>query len=326
MASLKLIVVVGATGMQGGSVVNTFLNEPGWRVRGLTRNATSSKASALQGRGVEVVEGNLDNPSSLSAAFKDANIVFAVSDFWSNYLDSGKRTNQEQPGNIWAAEQETQQLKNVIDVASGIDTLERFVISSLSNVEKASSGKYKNVFHFDSKDKAVEYAREQHPQLWKKTSIIQAGWYISNFWLLPMMKPRKNADGIVQFTSQAKGESIVPYIAAEEDTGPLVRSLIFEPAGKNLLAYRELITMNEFVQNFTKATGLKAEVVTVPASALDYPEDAALEFAETFDHVNEFGYPGANDPAVIHPKDLKGSPKLGSVVEFLKKQDWTTVF
>lgn len=37
MSSGKLIAVVGASGNQGGSVVNTFLSERGWRVLALTR-------------------------------------------------------------------------------------------------------------------------------------------------------------------------------------------------------------------------------------------------------------------------------------------------
>lgn len=56
--SKKIITVLGATGVQGGSVVKMFLEDPklsGWAVRGVTRSTSSDKAQALAAKGVEVV-------------------------------------------------------------------------------------------------------------------------------------------------------------------------------------------------------------------------------------------------------------------------------
>ncbi|KAF4502533.1 nitrogen metabolic regulation nmr [Fusarium agapanthi] len=70
--SSKLIVILGATGNQGGSVAEVFLSEPGWKVRALTRNTSTAKAKALSSKGAEVVRADLDDPSSLKAAFEGA--------------------------------------------------------------------------------------------------------------------------------------------------------------------------------------------------------------------------------------------------------------
>jgi uncharacterized protein YbjT (DUF2867 family) len=43
----RLIVVVGATGKQGGSVVNALIKSNQWTIRGLTRNV-SSKTSQVK--------------------------------------------------------------------------------------------------------------------------------------------------------------------------------------------------------------------------------------------------------------------------------------
>jgi uncharacterized protein YbjT (DUF2867 family) len=51
MSNKKLIVILGATGNQGGSVAEVFLQEPEWRVRAVTRNPASAKAQALAARG-----------------------------------------------------------------------------------------------------------------------------------------------------------------------------------------------------------------------------------------------------------------------------------
>jgi uncharacterized protein YbjT (DUF2867 family) len=191
MSTKKLIVILGATGNQGGSVAQVFLQEPEWRVRAVTRNPSSAKAQALASRGAEVVQGDLDSPSTLSSAFDNANAIFAVSDFWGLYGDPANAAKaKDEPLNVWAANRETEQLKGVIDAAAKVPTLERFVLSSLSNATKWSKGKYTHVYHFDSKARAEEYGREMYPELFKKTSVFQAGFFLSNFLGNPIMQPQ----------------------------------------------------------------------------------------------------------------------------------------
>lgn len=64
------IAVVGATGIQGGSVISTLLKEGIFKIRGITRNPTSTKALALAASGVEIVKADLNDEASLVAAFK----------------------------------------------------------------------------------------------------------------------------------------------------------------------------------------------------------------------------------------------------------------
>lgn len=82
MSSKKLIVVVGATGNQGSSVVSTFQKDSAWHIRGITRNIDSAPAQALVAKGVEMVTADLDDVSSLDAAFAGATVIFGVTDFW----------------------------------------------------------------------------------------------------------------------------------------------------------------------------------------------------------------------------------------------------
>ena len=51
-----LVVVIGGTGLQGGSVVTSLLKNGGYKVRALTRNPESEPAKALAARGVEVIK------------------------------------------------------------------------------------------------------------------------------------------------------------------------------------------------------------------------------------------------------------------------------
>lgn len=73
----KIIAVTGATGSQGGGVVNVMRKTPGWSVRAVTRNPTSEAAKKLAAAGVEVVQASFDNEASLVNAFQ-VSIVFRL--------------------------------------------------------------------------------------------------------------------------------------------------------------------------------------------------------------------------------------------------------
>ncbi|OPX07178.1 NmrA/HSCARG family protein [Mycobacterium sp. AT1] len=84
MTNEKLIAVVGATGSQGGGLVRAILDDPNheFRVRALTRSATSEKARALAEAGAEVVEADLDDGPSMRRAFEGADGAFVVTNYW----------------------------------------------------------------------------------------------------------------------------------------------------------------------------------------------------------------------------------------------------
>lgn len=81
----RTILVVAATGRQGGAVVRHLLAD-GWHVRGLTRNPQSPAAQALAAAGVEVVAGDLDRPETLIPAMQGAYGVYSLQDYWETGL------------------------------------------------------------------------------------------------------------------------------------------------------------------------------------------------------------------------------------------------
>ncbi len=46
------IAVLGATGVQGGSVVKALLSDKSWKVRGITRDPSKDTAKTLSAQGV----------------------------------------------------------------------------------------------------------------------------------------------------------------------------------------------------------------------------------------------------------------------------------
>jgi uncharacterized protein YbjT (DUF2867 family) len=75
------VLVTGATGRQGGAVTEQLLGA-GHRVRALCRTPGSARAQRLSRLGAELVQADLDDPTSLDRALEGAAGVFSVQDYW----------------------------------------------------------------------------------------------------------------------------------------------------------------------------------------------------------------------------------------------------
>ncbi|MEM9795433.1 MAG: NmrA/HSCARG family protein [Pseudomonadota bacterium] len=75
----KTIVVFGATGKQGGAVIDALEDGPtAWHVKAVTRDAGSANARALAARKVTLVAGDMDDVTGLTNAMEGAEGVFSV--------------------------------------------------------------------------------------------------------------------------------------------------------------------------------------------------------------------------------------------------------
>ncbi len=54
-------------------------------------------------------------------------------------------------------------------------------MSSLCDATKASGGKYKGLYHWDSKARGVAYLREMYHELAAKMSVVIMGNYMQNW-------------------------------------------------------------------------------------------------------------------------------------------------
>lgn len=87
MSRKKIIVVLGATGAQGGGLVRAILNDPSgdFAVRAITRDINSDKAQALAKLGAEVVTADIDDPAALRRVFEGGYADFCVTFFWEHF-------------------------------------------------------------------------------------------------------------------------------------------------------------------------------------------------------------------------------------------------
>lgn len=208
--------------LQGSSVARVFLNKPGWKVRGIARDPSKPSAQKWSSQGVEIVKGDLNDPASLKKAFQGANAIFGTTDFWGHLNDPSTHklaAEQNRTPNEVAYDKEVAQSKAIIDAAAAtIDTLDRFVLSTLSEARKWSNGTIKWNLHFDAKAEAVNYLKSTYPDLLAKSSFVHLGYYATN-WKAFSGTPKKQEDGSFVVSLPMSGDRKIPMTDAAADTG-----------------------------------------------------------------------------------------------------------
>ena len=268
MSDKKVIVVVGATGAQGGGLARAILNDPTseFSVRALTRHADSDNAKALAAAGAEVVEADTDDEATLHPAFAGAYGAYCVTNFWEHFsvdreqLQAGNMARAAKAAGIqhaiWSTFEDTRDLVPLDD--DRMPTLQ---------------GQYK-VPHFDSKAGADHFFTDAGIP----TTFLLTSFYWENF-IFFGMGPTRGEDGVLGITFPM-GDAKLPGIGVE-DIGKVAYGIFkqgdkfigttFGVAGENL-------TGAQMAASFTKALGEEVRYNDVPA-----------------DVYRGFGFPGADD-------------------------------
>ncbi|KAF6817915.1 cinnamoyl-CoA reductase [Colletotrichum plurivorum] len=233
----RTIVVVGATGNQGGGVVRALLSSSSsdWHVRALTRDPTSSKAKALvdehhahasSGRLV-LVQGHVYDRDSLRSAFADAHGVFAIT----AEICLGKTVVEEAD-----MAHEIEAGRNMVAAAEEAG-VRHFVFSSLPDMVEVTAGRFPGIHHMNNKHAVERIAREH---LGGVTCLIPGFFYTNVKW--PHYSKRLS-NGVVRFCTA------IPKVF---DLG------VSKTAGKIYLVMSPPITSEEMVETFTRVTGQAA--------------------------------------------------------------------
>ncbi|KAF9889379.1 hypothetical protein FE257_007489 [Aspergillus nanangensis] len=311
---MKTIAIVGATGNQGFSVAQTFLQlRDDWNVRCITRNPSSPTAQALASQGAELRQGDLDDVSFLRSAFTGAHVIFVNTDFWGPYRATGSSTE--------AFEAEVRHGRNAALAASATPTLERFIYSVLGPMKKHSHGKYSNSYHWDAKATVMENIQTEQPELATKASYIILGAYATN----PLFSPKWNPPlQKYQFVVPLNKEYKLPIISARDSTGAFVKALVDEPPQTRLLAYDSCLSIAETVNIWQRVTGQEADLVEVTVQTMHDQFGVPWEVLDGPAFIQEFGYT-AGIEGVITPDQLARRPQTESFEEWLRKSDWEAV-
>lgn len=223
-----------------------------------------------------------------------------------------------------AFDREVQQGKNIVDAAAKYaSTLDRVVLSTLSNSKKWSNGEIRCNLHFDGKAQYTEYLQQTYPDLAAKTSYFQIGVYLSNWWS-PMKRPEKQTDGsFVLHVTADTGAQPIPWIHAQTDTGYLVKSLIRAPPGTVILGCSRLMRYAEYWKLWADIKGVKLVVqVDKQFDSGETPDWLALEMYESKLYVSKYGWAGG-DPNVKKPEEVGVEmDKLMDIERYMRETDY----
>jgi uncharacterized protein YbjT (DUF2867 family) len=295
----KLLVVFGATGNQGSSVIKHVLASPHlskeYRIRAITRDSSSHQAKKLATLRVDVVSGDVNNPSSLLQILSGAHTVFGMT-----------TTNYAGP----EGHDEVQQGKNIVDAA--IQTEAQYLVwSTLPSPSAISKGKYQKVISFDAKAAVETYIRSKSI----RSAFFAPGSFMQNFATVMKPIPSPSNDGSYLIARPVAPSTKLPLLDIGGDTGMFVAALLMDPAkfeGRTICGASALYSMDEQATIIGEATGKVVRYQQVPQDIYRsyLPPNVADELTEMLLYQEEFGYYGAETERLVEESvdDAIGQP------------------
>lgn len=318
----KTLVVFGATGNQGGSVIDYVLNHPDlskvYHIRAVTRDPSSKTSQDLIGKGIDVVKGDVNNAQSIKGAVKGAQFAFITVP--SGNLSQNDLLNSANISIDYTADKyviEMRQTKTIVDafIAAGGEYI---IYSSVPSIKEISHGKYPNVGHWEAKADSQNYISQQPI----KSAFFVPGSFMSNF--TSYMSPKPLGDGTYGIFNLVGSEKLWPLIDVANDTGKWVGCVLASPdkyVGKELCAATKLYRSSEIADALSRATGKTVKWVQISEDQFRQfvPPESATAMVEMFQYMDEFGYYGADTAEKIKLGAEQASEKLTTLEEYLER-------
>ena len=286
MSKQLIVLVIGATGQQGGSVARQLLDK-GHHVRAFTRDPDSSGARRIESLGANLLIGNMDDRESVIRAAKGVDAVYAMTSFFQSGLEAEVRQGRTIADGVHAA------------------GIQHFVYASVGSADQSTG-----IPHFESK-----YEIERHIKSLGIPHTIVAPVYFSENILSPWVLP-----GLLQ------GTLAIPLLPDRplqqipvQDISSFV-SLVLENRsqflGKRIDIASDEPTGKRIAEIISTASGRRIDYVQQPiAEVYKFSPDAA-KMSEWFDEV---GY--SADIAALR----RDYPEVGwhTFEEWAKAQSWS---
>ncbi|KAJ1826183.1 hypothetical protein LPJ56_002310 [Coemansia sp. RSA 2599] len=304
----KTVAIVGATGLQGGSVLKALYASGKYKIRALTRNPSGESAKRLLEKypGIEVAAADLNDTASLHKAFKDVDVVFGVTQFFQKEVMDRVNAGDH--------DAEFNQGKNMVDAAisAGVKDM---IYSSLDSMKESSGGKYPNVLHFEGKHRIQEYLASKAAEI--RGYFVYVGFYMENYVDFARISPEDNET--VEFAFPLTPDNKLPLVDTANDTGAVVAYVLDHP-DECLETVVEIsggyYEAQDMVKAFTEVTGKPARYVQIPYEYL--PSE---ELKEMFHGQQEFGLFNGRTEFLARNKEI--NHRFTTPTEFWKNRGWT---
>ncbi|KAG4421207.1 hypothetical protein IFR04_005618 [Cadophora malorum] len=257
-----ILTIVGATGVQGGSVLEAALKSGLYSIRAITRSTSSAKAKQLLESGVEVVSADLDSEESLIKAFEGSTAIFGLTNFFEHFPKLAPDV---------AIALEAKQGQNLANAAAKTPTLKHYIFSTLPDAEKISHGQI-SVPHQQGKAQIDAYIKANE-ELYAKTTFLWVGAYAQNLeypWYTPTLF--KTSGKYIQLGPVSPNTIVSTIGDVGTNVGIFTNAILAQPAltkRKYVLATVEDITVGGLVKAWGEATGKDTLYVKI-ASVEEY--------------------------------------------------------
>lgn len=234
MSDEKSVLVIGGTGNQGGATARALLSR-GWDVRALVRDPDKPEAAELRERGAVLVQGDMDDETSLSRAMTDVHGVFSV------------QALAYEPSTLAA---EVRQGKAVADAAKSAG-VGHFVYSSVGGAER-----HTGIDHFETKAEI-----ERHiGALGLPATILRPAFFMNN------LLHYADARGERVMALPVRPDKPIQLIAAD-DIGWFAATAFDDPQayiGRRIELAGDEITFPEVARIYERVTGVPTRLDVQP--------------------------------------------------------------
>ncbi|KAJ1798499.1 hypothetical protein LPJ59_002462 [Coemansia sp. RSA 2399] len=303
----QTVAIIGATGLQGGSVLRSLHATGRYKLVAMTRDVSSSSAADIANRypDVKLAAADVEDVGSLKAAFEGVDFVFGMTQYFQPAI-----MDKVEAGDYDA---EYNQGKNIVDaaIAAGVKNI---VFSSLPSMKEISGGKYPSVHHFEGKNRVEKYLESQASNI--RGVAVHIGSYMENFVNYARISPEDNET--IEFPFPYTATAPLPLVDVANDTGLVVSYIIahFDSfVGKAIEVSGGYYSSQDMVKAFTEATGKPARYVQIPHA---YFHSDDLE--QMFRGIEEFGLFNGSTKFLEFNKKLDS--ELTTPVEFWKHRGW----
>ncbi|APY90556.1 NmrA family protein [Streptomyces alfalfae] len=281
------IAVFGATGQQGGAVVDALLDHKA-PVRALVRSLQSDRAQALAARGVELAAIRADDPASLATALATVEAFYFMT---------------PEANSLEEVEAEIRVGTALVDAAAETG-VPHVVFNSVFGADRESG-----VPHHDSKHWIEEHLRKSGLM---RATMVRATAFMENF--VTVMAPSLEHGEIV--LRLPLPEDVALKMISVRDIGRVAAALLLDiaeaPGGVVELVGDEL-TGPQIAAAFGARAGLPARYETLPLSVLPNDLDRAMfrQFAKAQKNSSDLAVVRSIEPATLN------------LVEWLRATGWT---
>ncbi|XP_013420211.1 nmrA-like family domain-containing protein 1 [Lingula anatina] len=260
---VKVIAVFCPTGRQGASVIKTLTRDPTYKVRALTRDASSTKARELASQGLEVVQVDLNDRQNIVNALKGAYGCYVTT-----FTDLS---------NPFCADIEVEQGMNIADACLEVK-IQHIVYHTQINIMNVLGINARNMV---AKAQVEGYMKSRGLPV---TSVIMPLYYEEFFDRLRPMR-----EGHDHYSLVIPMGHIPLDMMSVEDLGPVVHQL-FNHAGqfmdKTISLSGEKTTIKEMAQMFGRQLGksfIDKQVTVEEFRNLNQGQPWSRDWANMFD-------------------------------------------